>query len=98
MDRKTFIDSLSSDAPPGGLSKALQALWHDAKGDWGAAHERASEQEDPAGSWVHAYLHRKEGDAGNAAYWYQRAGKQVCTQSLEAEWASLVDALLKESG
>jgi hypothetical protein len=97
MDRKVFTDSLAEPAPPAGLSRALRALWHDAKGDWDAAHEEAQAQEDRTGSWIHAYLHRKEGDAGNAAYWYRRAGKPVCTQSLEAEWQSLVDALLAEA-
>jgi hypothetical protein len=96
MDRKTFTDSFAADRPPSGLSQALRALWYDAKGDWNAAHEEAQAQEDQAGPWVHAYLHRKEGDADNAAYWYRRAGKPVCTQSLEAEWESLVDALLAE--
>jgi hypothetical protein len=97
MDRKTFDNSLAGEMPPPELNRALKALWHDANGNWNAAHELAQEQEDPAGSWVHAYLHRKEGDAGNAAYWYRRAGKPVSTQSLEDEWDSLVDALLNES-
>ncbi len=94
MERQTFIDSLSDATPPSGLSLALQALWHDAKGNWDTAHERAQEQEDRTGAWVHAYLHRKEGDADNAAYWYRRAYKPVATSSLEAEWAVIVDALL----
>ena len=81
---------------PARLSKALQALWYDAKGDWNAAHERASEQEDPAGSWVHAYLHRKEGDSGNAAYWYRRARQPVATDPLDAEWSRVVMALLAD--
>ena len=97
MDRKTFTDSVAADSPPSGLSQALRALWHDAKGDWDAAHEEAQAQEDRTGAWVHAYLHRKEGDAGNAAYWYRRAERPVCTQSLEAEWMSLIDALLAET-
>jgi hypothetical protein len=96
MDRQPFIDSLSDATPPSGLSLALQALWHDAKGDWDTAHERAQEQENREGAWVHAYLHRKEGDASNAAYWYRHAGKPVATCSLEAEWAAIVDALLSE--
>jgi hypothetical protein len=96
MERQTFIDSLSEATPPSGLSLALQALWHDAKGDWDTAHERAQEQEDRTGAWVHAYLHRKEGDETNASYWYRRAGKPVATCSLEAEWAAIVDTLLSE--
>jgi hypothetical protein len=96
MERQTFIDSLSGTTPPSGLSLALQALWHDAKGDWDTAHERAQEQEDRTGAWVHAYLHRKEGDETNAAYWYRRAGRPVATCSLEEEWAAIVDALVSE--
>jgi hypothetical protein len=94
MDRKTFQDSLAAAAPPAGLSHALQALWHAAKGDWNAAHEQAQAQEDAAGAWVHAYLHRWEGDQSNAAYWYRRAGKPVAGESLEAEWEAIVQALL----
>ncbi len=83
-------------APPEGLSPGLQALWHDARGDWDRAHDRA--QEDPGcdGSWVHAYLHRKEGDVGNAGYWYSRAGRTPPARgvTLEAEWAEIARALL----
>jgi hypothetical protein len=69
--------TLSAPAPPAGLSAALVALWHDAKGDWDAAHRVAQEVDDADGAWVHAYLHRKEGDEGNAAYWYRRARQPV---------------------
>ena len=71
---------------PASLSHALHALWLDAKGDWDGAHDAAQADEGGAGDWVHAYLHRKEGDAGNAAYWYRRARKPVCRTSLEEEW------------
>jgi len=76
------------------LSHALRALWWDAKGDWNRAHESAQQDEGPDGSWVHAYLHRKEGDQSNAAYWYSRAGKPVCRESLDAEWLKIVTELL----
>lgn len=94
MDRAAFQDSLGSAASPPGLSLALEALWHDAKGDWNTAHERAQAQEDRSGAWVHAYLHRKEGDTGNAAYWYRRAGRPPSTEPLEVEWDAIVTALL----
>ena len=78
------------DFPP-----VLQALWHDGHGDWNAAHEVAQDVPDPDGALVHAYLHRKEGDAGNAAYWYRRASQPVCRESLErAEWEAIVTAFL----
>jgi hypothetical protein len=73
----------------------LVALWHDARGDWDAAHTVAQDVPDPDGAWVHAYLHRKEGDLGNAAYWYRRAGKPAATGSLEEEWRQIVGAFLR---
>lgn len=94
MDYPQFTASLAAATPPPGLSQALQALWHDAKGDWAAAHEHAQAQEDASGAWVHAYLHRKEGDPANAAYWYRRAGQPVATSALEAEWQAVAQALL----
>ena len=86
--------SLATTEPPAGLTLALAGLWWDAKGDWTRAHESAQQDEGSDGSWVHAYLHRKEGDQDNAAYWYSRAGKPVCRVSLDEEWLSIVEALL----
>ncbi len=76
----------------------MRALWLDARGNWDGAHDAAQADEGGAGDWVHAYLHRKEGDAGNAAYWYRRARKPVCKTSLDEEWAAIADALLKGEG
>jgi hypothetical protein len=89
-----FKRSTGEAAPPSGLPATLLALWHDARGDWTAAHEAAQEIEDADGAWIHAYLHRKEGDAGNASYWYRRAGKPDSRASLEAEWDQIAEALL----
>jgi hypothetical protein len=89
-----FRSSLAAAAPPGSLPLALRGLWWDAKGDWAQAHECAQEQDDEAGAWVHAYLHRKEGDLGNAGYWYRRARKAMPEGTLEAEWAAIARALL----
>ena len=84
---------------PVALSPALQALWHDGHGDWKSAHEAAqADENDPESAWVHAYLHRKEGDAVNARYWYRRAGKPVVSGSLAEEWEQLVQALVAMSG
>ncbi len=94
MDLNTFTASLSDEAPPAGLSYALQALWHDARDDWDEAHRLAQEQDDPDGAWVHAYLHRKEGDPSNAAYWYRRAGRPVSALALDEEWREIAGALL----
>jgi hypothetical protein len=94
MTLEQFRLSLKAAAPPPDLPPVLQALWHDGHGDWNAAHEVAQEVPDPDGAWVHAYLHRKEGDASNAAYWYRRAAQPVCRESLDAEWDAIVRAFL----
>lgn len=81
------------DLPTEPESAPLAALWLAARGDWSAAHMAVQKGATPDESWVHAYLHRKEGDVPNARYWYDRAGKPEFTGSLEAEWAALVQAL-----
>ncbi|MCC7047790.1 MAG: hypothetical protein IT562_13840 [Alphaproteobacteria bacterium] len=96
MDAKQFRASTGKAAPPAGLSDALQALWWDAKGDWAKAHAHAQAQDDRVGAWVHAYLHRKEGDLSNAGYWYRQAGKKRPDGTLDDEWDRMAGALLKE--
>ena len=89
--------SVASEAqPPAGLSGALEALWHDRRGDWTRAHECAQDDHSREGSWVHAYLHRKEGDTGNAGYWYARAGRPMPAAgvSLADEWGQIARALV----
>ena len=88
-----FKASLRS-APPT-LPPLLLALWHDANGDWEKAHALAQDVEDASGAWVHAYLHRKQGDAGNASYWYRRANQPIATDSLDAEWRRIATARLE---
>jgi hypothetical protein len=97
MNLDGFQESLAAAAPPAGFDHALAGLWWDAKGDWTKAHESAQQDGGPAGAWVHAYLHRKEGDAENAGYWYGRAGKSPAKESLEQEWLGIVQALLAQS-
>jgi hypothetical protein len=94
MTLDDFQESLTATEPPAGLRLALAGLWWDAKGDWTRAHESAQQDQGKDGSWVHAYLHRKEGDESNAAYWYSRAGKPVCRQPVGAEWLTIVRDLL----
>ncbi len=92
-----FSTSLSQPQPPAGLPPVLQALWHDANNQWEAAHDLAQSREGtPACDRLHAYLHRKEGDAFNAGYWYRRAGTPVFTRSLADEWQVLVDQQLSQ--
>ncbi|MEO7412873.1 MAG: hypothetical protein ABIZ81_05910 [Opitutaceae bacterium] len=100
MSFAEFRESVSRDpAPPAHAGLALRALWYDARGDWERAHGYAQEDESRDGSWVHAYLHRKEGDLGNAGYWYRRAGSSLPEKSitLGEEWAAIVRELLGES-
>ena len=85
---------LGDAAPADGMAAPLAALWWDAKGDWKRAHAQVDDLETKDGMAVHAYLQRKEGDAGNAGYWYRRAGTESRRGSLEAEWEALVRAQL----
>jgi hypothetical protein len=89
-----FRGTLSEPTPPTGLSRALRAMWEDARGNWNSAHAIAQDIDDRTGSWIHAYLHRKEGDLGNAGYWYRRAGEPPAQDSFEEEWARIVATLL----
>jgi hypothetical protein len=86
--------TLGASRPPDGLAPLAVALWWDAKGEWSRAHEIAQDISSPEASWVHAYLHRKEGDASNADYWYARAGKAHERRTLESEWSAIANALL----
>jgi len=87
---------MSAAAPPPAAGPALAALWQDAHGDWALAHTLAQEDEGAAGSWVHAYLHRKEGDLANARYWYAKAGRTPPAKSvtLDAEREAIIRGLL----
>lgn len=82
---------------PEDIPELLQALLLDASGDWDSAHRIAQNDSSSDGSWVHAYLHRKEGDLGNASYWYRSAGRIVPEMSLDEEWEYIAMALLKKS-
>jgi hypothetical protein len=96
MDLQSFRQSVLGAEPPKGSNLALQALWWDAKGDWDKAHDCAQAREDAAGNHVHAYLHRKEGDRSNAAYWYRRAAAPFPEIGLDEEWRELVQTFLRE--
>lgn len=82
-------------SPPAGLGAPLQALWLDARGDWAGAHAMAQAAGGRDGAWVHAYLHRREGDDMNAAYWYGRAGRAAAAGELAAEWRAIAAELLQ---
>jgi hypothetical protein len=91
-----FKSSLIDPTPAPGLDAPLAALWWAAKGGWNEAHKLVQDEDTADAAWVHAYLHRVEGDLGNAGYWYRRAGKPVASDALETEWERMVSALLAE--
>jgi hypothetical protein len=94
MSPEEFKSTLANDAPPAGIPASLAAMWYDGKNDWEQAHAIAQDLPAKEGSWVHAYLHRKEGDTSNANYWYNRAGRSMPDYSLEKEWEEMVKVLL----
>ena len=94
MTIEHFKSTLKSETVPEGLSAALRAMWEDARGEWDAAHQTAQDIDDKTGAWIHAYLHRKEGDLANAGYWYRRAGQPIASDSLDEEWTRIVTTLL----
>lgn len=93
MDLEGFRTSLNATEPPR-ASGPLRALWYEGKGDWRRAHEIVQDDNGPEAAWVHAYLHRVEGDLSNARYWYRQAGKPASRVPLGDEWAAIVEALL----
>ena len=93
---RSFKESLILDAPDPKLSTLLKSLWYDAKEDWDQAHALIDQLGDRDSAWVHAYLHRKEGDIWNADYWYARAKKSRPSYSLEEEWSNLVSQFLNQ--
>src|SRR5580704_345999 len=97
MDSAAFTRSLANDAPPAELSPALQALWWDAKGDWARAHSLIDDLETRDAMTVHAYLHRKDGNAVNADYWYRRSSRDHIRPTYQAEFTALLEFLLAQS-
>ena len=93
-----FVQSLERDEPPPSSTPMLRAIWHGLRGDWNAAHELAQAQDDAEGAWVHAWLHRIEGDLGNADYWYQRARRQTRHDDTRDEGLDIARALIESMG
>lgn len=94
MQFEVFRQSIQKHEMPAGISVYLTSLWYDGAGDWSIAHSMVDNLEDTTACWVHAYLHRKEGDIWNADYWYRKAGRKRPDVSLETEWETIVKALL----
>ena len=91
-----FKQSTADGTPAAALTPLLSALWWAAKGDWDKAHRIVMKESGADAAWVHAYLHRVEGDAGNAAYWYRQASKPVASGALDREWDAIATALLRD--
>jgi hypothetical protein len=89
-----LLASVGAPAPPEGVSDRVRALWLDARGDWDGAHAAVGDDASAEGAWVHAYLHRKEGDTSNAAYWYRRAGRTPEAGDHQGEWRRIAGELL----
>lgn len=94
MTLEEFRTSLAGDRPPESVHAALHALWYETNGQWQTAHETVQRCDDESSAWVHAYLHRREGDLANAAYWYRRVGRSAPQMSLEEEWQCIAETLL----
>ncbi len=95
MTYKEYSASLANDNPPRELNELLTSLWYERKGDWGRSHEIAQSIGGKDTAWIHAYLHRKEGDIGNAGYWYSMAGRTLpINKTFEEEWKEIVMELL----
>lgn len=90
-----FLKTCQNERPPEEWPKGLRALWYDAKGNWNASHDIAQDLPSESGYWIHAYLHRKEGDQFNANYWYRRANRPYPNLSLEQEFKLLVEYIIK---
>lgn len=90
-----FKETLEASEPPEFMNNLFQALWFDAKGDWETAHDLVQAIYTNEGAWVHAYLHRKEGDMDNAAHWYKKAGRAMPKKSFEEEWKMILGEFLE---
>jgi hypothetical protein len=97
MTLAQFKQALAKASPPAGLAPPLEALWWAGKDDWDKAHGIVMKQDSREAAWVHAYLHRVEGDLDNAGYWYRRAHRPAAAGALPAEWDAIAAALLEEA-
>ena len=97
MTLDEFKESISQEKPPVNISQPLESMWWVAKGEWDTAHNLIQPLSDSHSMRIHGYLHREEGDEGNAAYWYRRNGMSLPQNSLEEEWTEIVSALLEMS-
>ncbi|MBM3647932.1 MAG: hypothetical protein FJX11_09095 [Alphaproteobacteria bacterium] len=99
MTIEAFSASVLAAGPPADAGPAVQALWWLRKGNWDRAHQCVQQHEGKADcDWVHAHLHRQEGDLDNARYWYRRAHREPASEPLTDEWTAIARALLTQAG
>ena len=89
------IETIKEETPPEDISDTLQTMWHTRQGEWETADNIAQSISTALGSWIHAYLHRVEGDLSNAGYWYKRAGKPQFQGSTKAEADEIINSIFK---
>ena len=93
---KEFTKSINDKTPPKNISKHLLSLWYAKKGDWNKSHNIAQDIHDDLGAWIHAFLHRQEGDLSNADYWYSKARKNTSSKSLDSEIDYIITYIFKD--
>ena len=98
MTPSKFRRSLAADDPPETLSDVQRALWYGARGDWNRAHELAQGEQSADAAWIHAWLHRVEGDLDNARYWYGQARRPERTGTTDDELNELLAEFLTKAG
>jgi hypothetical protein len=96
MTPTAFKRSVKNPRSPAGLTPALRALWWAKKDNWARAHKIVMDDDGRDSAWVHAHLHRVEGDASNARYWYREAGRPAAKAAPAAEWNAIVKALIEK--
>lgn len=94
MDFETFEKSIQPGQHPPHCNQYALALWYERMGNWQEAHAIIQDIDDRNAAWIHAYLHRREGDQGNAGYWYRLAGKSFPAISLDEEWNVIARSVL----
>jgi hypothetical protein len=90
-----FLASARTGTPPAASVLLIRAVWHGLRGEWDAAHHIAQDDASAEGAWVHAWLHRIEGDVANAGYWYRRARRNVAEGDPREEGKRIASFLLK---
>ena len=93
MKYDDFIKLTKKSEPSDNLAGIHLVIWYAVKDNWDMAHNIVQEINTETASWIHAYLHRVEGDISNAHYWYNRARQEPSSESLESELDDIIKSL-----